>query len=546
MKKVAVILCLLFVLSGMSIVFGACSSHQHQFDIQCLESRYLQSQATCTEKGVYYYCCECGEKGDKTFQGGVKLGHCIENEKCKRCNFEVDENSLGVNAFDQTIISGYSFRENEKMPIVSIVTNENTEVLTKDYVDCNISGWNCDEEYIFSDKPAQIKVRGNATATYPKKPYRIKFASKQKMFGLNDNLSSKHWVLLAEWHDSTMMEQSLGLFLGKGLLEEDDLYCSDFMHVEVQLNGEYQGVYLLVEQQRVENGRVDINKAEEGNEGVDIGYFIELDGYYTSEDKLQQFEVDYEFPLTIETGENTINFMKGYSIKSDIYSKAQKEYIAKITKNIYDILYDAVYLNHADLNKYPFKTLDENGNIVPDKNITSAKEAVSKVVNIQSFVDAYILNQIAADQDMGWSSLFMSIDMSKSGDKKLTCQAPWDFEHCFGGRNEPFVDVVNKPYEHIHWPHTLSNPWLMILSNEEWFRDLVYHKWTNVKEKGLFLSAVALIETNATIHLEKYKQNYEKWWSSGTYSIDNINPLKEWLYKRVGYLNSYFSTFQSC
>ena len=473
------------------------------------------------------------------------MGHWLDSIGCKRCDFKINYESetLGIDPFKESLTSQYPFRQNDKMPTISIDTDNGEDIVTKDYIDCKVSISNCEEKYFLSEVVAEIKVRGNATATYPKKPFRIKFDKKQTMLGLNDDLKAKSWVLLAEYGDYTMFEQSLGLYLGNAILEEDNLYCSDFMHVNVCVNGEYRGVYLLVEQQQVNSGRVDINEPEEDYIGTDIGYFFELDGYYYNEAPLENFVISYEHPLKLADGTTTLNFMQGYSIKSDIYSENQRLFIAKITKNIYDILYDATYLDHTNLVLNPYKTLNENGDIINDTSIKTAKEAVDKVVNIQSLVDMYILYQIIADADSGWSSFLLSIDMSKDGDKKLTFEAPWDFEHCFGDRNEPEKDVINEPYNTSHAPMALSNPWLMILSNESWFKKMVYEKWTKLKENGLFVGALELLETNSEKFQTEFSKNFEIWYETPNYTPDNISRLTDWLNKRANFLNAFFSTF---
>ncbi len=520
----------------------------HAYTVENATEEYLSSPASCLVKAKYFYSCECGAKGENTFEVGVKQGHVYNGEGCTVCDFRFDENStsVGSSPLDSsiTVDEQYAYRENAAMPIVSINTDSGEDIVTKEYIEAKISVSNCDEAYIFEDVAADVKVRGNATANYPKKPFRIKFNKKQTMLGLNDGLKAKSWVLLAEYGDISMMKQSLGLYLGQGLLGSDELYCSDFMHVEVYVNGDYRGVYLLVEQQQVNEGRVNIFEAEDGYQGVDIGYFFELDGYYAGEDFLQQFTIDYEYSLTLAGGKDTLNFMRGYAIKSDIYSADQKKFLAKITKNIYDIIYDAVYRDHSDLTIAPYKTLDENGDVVTDSSIQTAKQAVEGIVNLQSFVDTYILNQIAVDADMGWSSFLLSIDMSATGDKKLTLQAPWDFEHCFGGRNEPEVDAVNQPFVIDHAPMTLSNPWLMILSNETWFQQMVYDKWTEVKDGGLFVGAINMIDTYVTLYNSQYTANQKRWSGDGAeFTAENVASIKTWLQKRWNFLNNFFATF---
>lgn len=482
-------------------------------------------------------------KGEETFTYGVIVGHSYNENGCTKCDFRFDKNSehLGCDPLDKDIVSTYTFRQDKSRPVISIITDSGEDVLTKEYVEAKISVNNCDEKYVLTDAAAKVKVRGNATANYAKKPFRIKFNKKQYMLGLNDDLKAKSWVLLAEYVDESFIKEPLGLFLGKGILGEE-LYCSDFVQVEVTVNGEYRGVYLLAEQQQVNKNRINIFEAEEDYQGVDIGYLFELDGYYYKEDLLNQFTIEYERPLTLANGSGTLHFMNGYSIKSDVYSEEQRDFLAKIVKNIYDIVYNALYCDHSDLFKSPYLTLDEEGNVKADYSITTARQAVEKVINVESFVKVYILNQIIMDCDMGWSSFLMTIDMSENGDKRLTLQAPWDFEICFGRRDEPFVDAINQKYQSATVEWTLSNPWLMLLSNESWFKQEVYNEWTRLKESGLFVSAMQMIETYSTVYKDNYNKDSELWYKKG-YDCDSAQKIANWLQTRLNFLNLMFSTF---
>ena len=45
-------------------------SHTHKFNCRDTSEKYLKSSAECTHKAEYYLSCECGEKGEDTFEDG--------------------------------------------------------------------------------------------------------------------------------------------------------------------------------------------------------------------------------------------------------------------------------------------------------------------------------------------------------------------------------------------------------------------------------------------------------------------------------------------
>jgi len=59
---------------------------EHSFNKKVVDDKYLKSAGTCEHKAVYYYSCECGEKGSETFEVGDTLIHHFENGKCVYCS----------------------------------------------------------------------------------------------------------------------------------------------------------------------------------------------------------------------------------------------------------------------------------------------------------------------------------------------------------------------------------------------------------------------------------------------------------------------------
>lgn len=64
----------------------------HTFDKQIVDELYLKSAATCTAKAVYYYSCECGEKGEQTFEYGELVKHYFGKDHfCVNCGYYTDD-----------------------------------------------------------------------------------------------------------------------------------------------------------------------------------------------------------------------------------------------------------------------------------------------------------------------------------------------------------------------------------------------------------------------------------------------------------------------
>jgi len=130
---------------------------------------------------------------------------------------------------------------------------------------------------------AKIRGRGNSTWTYPKKPYKIKLSSGESVLGL---APQEKWVLLANYIDGTHLLNAVAMKIGQ-LLEMP--FTNSILPVEVTINNEYQGLYMLTEQVEAATNRVEVG---------DDGILLNLD---TNFDEEWQFKsASYKLPVTIK------------------------------------------------------------------------------------------------------------------------------------------------------------------------------------------------------------------------------------------------------
>ncbi|MBR2058746.1 MAG: CotH kinase family protein [Fibrobacter sp.] len=102
-----------------------------------------------------------------------------------------------------------------------------------------------------------IKGRGNSSFTgMPKPSYKIEFEKKQEMFGMPKD---RDWALIANSADKTLLKNFITYKLAGWLGDEYTPRCT---FVELYLNHQYQGVYLLTETVKAGKNRVNIPKEE--------------------------------------------------------------------------------------------------------------------------------------------------------------------------------------------------------------------------------------------------------------------------------------------
>lgn len=404
------------------------------------------------------------------------------------------------------------------------------------YEDCTITLNSGEGKQLLKPCSAQVKVRGNWTTYYPKKPLRIKFDKKQNLLGLNDGAKQKNWVLLAEYKDASMLRDKAALALSREILDADGLYAADADFVRVKVNGNYWGVYLLADMQQVSSHRVQITEPEKGYTDTDIGYFLENDAYYVYEEALESFPLDFagNAALRVYDGdpdtyvtcsplpesEDDPKKPIGITIKSDIYSWEQHDFIENYINQVYRILYEAAYHQKAYVFDDAYREISETDALTP-------QQAVERVVDTQSLVDMYIISELTCDPDLYYSSFFMDVDFGPEGDRRLRFEAPWDFDSSMGNKDRcldgtgfyacnQIPDVNASPVREMEY-YTV-NPWLVVLAYEDWYQDLIRETWMRIRDSGVLEHTCTMIKDDSASLQREFKKNYKKW--------DNIRQNK--------------------
>lgn len=422
-------------------------------------------------------------------------------------------------------------RSESKIPVISVTTAPDDMIASREkYTSCVVDVFNCDEKLEINEASAGIKVRGNSSAYYGdvsqilanKVPYRIKFDKKANMLGLNNGAECKSWVLLKS--DWDLIRNDIAFRFGRTIMGDSN-FCSDGQLVHLYVNEEFQGVYELCEQCQINPNRVDISEPAEGYTDTDIGYYLELDNYATSDEDNHYISMDYENATVTDINGEKRQFVPAeYSIKNDLYSQNQIDFIDKYLNNLFKIVYEA-----CENGKY-YK-FDENYDLV-DSDVTTAEEAVSNVMDIDSVRDMYILYEIVHDYDCGEGSFYMCVDLSKDSKcPKLKFTSPWDFNWAYNDSTEKYYAGAFTDKNFVAKKGDRSNPWFIILCKQDWFMDAVKEKWTEMSQEKLLQGC---IKTERE-YLKEYDADLRK---GEEWGPDSAEDLFNWIENRIYWLNS--------
>lgn len=291
---------------------------------------------------------------------------------------------------------------------------------------------------------SKVKIRGNATRLQPKSPFRIELDHAVSLGGLR---SSKDYVLLAEFGDISLMRNKIAMELAS---RTTDQYEPNGSYMDLYVNGEYMGVYLLCEGISIGENRLNITGLESENQLVngvalnDCRTFAEIDGEDTLAKGYELLEnpsdISGGYLLELEyhgryEGEETTGFRtnRDWSLvikEPDHASREQVSYIRDVFQQVEDAMY-------ADNWKSP-----------------DSGAALEDLVDLESFVHKYMIDEICMNTDP-WTSQFLYKDR---GDEKIHFGPSWDYDMAFGHYDTGFRPDEFYANCHIWYAEVYDNP----------------------------------------------------------------------------------------
>lgn len=267
-----------------------------------------------------------------------------------------------------------------------------------------------------------IKLRGNSTALADKPAYNISFSSKQKVFANAE--TGKKWCLLANAYDKTMLRNKLALDLGKTL---GNVATPESHYADLYLNGKLMGTYLISE------------PADNGRSGIE---------YDDTDDSELMFEWETE---KTESG--------------------QTYYITDVL-NVRFVVNDPEGLDTTTV-KYnnwvntlrTFETALQN---------TTDDTALS-YIDVDSFVDTYIVNELFKTVDFGYSSVKFYTKKNADGNPIIYAGCLWDFDLSSG--NSSVAEC--RTTEEFRGQNV--NKWFGLLMSNDTFKNKVIAKYKEMQ-----------------------------------------------------------------
>ena len=359
-----------------------------------------------------------------------------------------------------------------------------------------------------------IELRGSSSQVLEKKPYG--FTTLLADDDSNNNVSllgfpsENDWVLNSLAYDPSMIRDYLSYQLASNMGN----YAPRVKYIEVIVNDDYKGVYILTEKIKRDSDRVNLKKIKDSDNSlpeVTGGYIIKADKTTGGD------EVAWTM---VGSGGGSTNFLYHYP-KTENISSQQTDYI----KNVF-----------TDL-----ETNSEN---------TSIANGYPSIIDVPSFVDYMIMAEIASNPDSYQFSTFFHKD--RGG--KLRAGPVWDYNLSYG--NDLFVFDFDRSFYDL-WQFEFGNSgakfWKDLFSNDT-FNCYLAKRWfelTTTNQPLNYSTITSLIDEFVSLLSESQVRELQRWppqegWPTVADQTENIAAMKIWIQNRIDWIDSNIGSFSNC
>ena len=374
-----------------------------------------------------------------------------------------------------------------------------------------------------------IEKRGSSSQYfYEKKQYGVETWDQQGSdidVSLGGLPKEEDWIFYGPYGDKSLIRNNLIYTLSNNMGQ----YASRSKFMEVIINGDYKGVYSLFEKIKVDKHRVNISKTQ-SRSGDGTGYIIKID-------KLTGEAVD--------TYNDQISFLSNYDSSGDSLNDNS---LSKI-----HFLYHYPKPDEISLNQKSFiqKIIHQFEDALNKDNFQDPFNGYRRFIDVDSFVDFFILNELSNNVDAYRLSTFIHKDISG----KLKMGPIWDFNLAFGNANYCNGDAVDK------WMFKFNDYcqgdlwkvpfWWKRLLEDDFFKAKIITRWFDLRQNTfsndsifqLLNSFVEKLKTSGSIDRNFQRwQILDKWiWPNayvGANYDEEIDYLSTWILNRLQWIDS--------
>ncbi len=322
----------------------------------------------------------------------------------------------------------------------------------------------------------EVKLRGNSTFVQEKKPFQLKFATKTNVFGLGE---AKKWVLRSNSLDASYLRDDTAMTLAEML---DEKYVGKGKFVELYLDGEYEGLYYLLDKIEIGKGRVDLRD--------EMGVLTELDTLHRAEGGCFMSSMGSCLKLVeavVEDEETEVSAMEAFMVDFNRLEMA------------------------AEAGDYAI---------------------ITEVADVESLAQYFLISEFTNNPDAYASSFYFYKD---GADDKIHAGPAWDFDFALGNLDwwwgeeienyfDPEVDQARRAEAFSENGSSISKLLYLLMDILE-FREEVERVWQE-RMSGRGAELIYSISETADLIREAATRDGEKW-DMGDFE-EEVKYLLEW------------------
>ena len=410
------------------------------------------------------------------------------------------------------------------LPIIVIETDgveieDEPKVLVTMGIINNENGINhLSDPYSDYDGKIGIELRGNTTQDAEKKSFSIELRDNSNndldasLLGLPPE---EDWILHASPFDKTFLRNHLSFEIWRQM----GYWASNIRYCELLLDGEYMGLYLLMERNKRDKNRLNIAKlGEDDISGDDLtgGYIIRLD-----------WPEDEGWNSSYRAKEEEFLFYQYFYPKTRDIKPEQAEYIKSYFDSFEDALFSASFTNNDGL-RY------------------------DSLMDVSSFADLFIINELSRSVDAYKLSTFFHKDKDSNGGL-LKAGPIWDFNLAYGNADYCGATTIEgwtyrQDDEGCDDLFLMPQWWEGIISDPAFFQE-VRQRWQSHRNDFLNVDFLfQFIDQQVWGLGQAVDRNYARWDFLGqnmfaepepvlnSYDAE-VNLLKNWLDQRLQWLD---------